>query len=53
MKHLLRALLIIGVLSVAIMPASAKTTTPEQSTLPIPVGFCVSFSIPLGEYWGN
>ncbi len=49
MKHLLRALLIIGVLSVAIMPVSAKTTTPEQSTLPIPVGFCVSFSIPLGD----
>jgi hypothetical protein len=42
------ALLIIGVLSVA-MPISAKTNTLEQSTLPIPLGFCIYFSIPIGD----
>ncbi|MCU0482247.1 MAG: hypothetical protein MUE54_13720 [Anaerolineae bacterium] len=64
MKRALVLIAVVMMLVATIIPASARTNTPEQSVLPIPVGFCVSFSIPIGDIgiidsfiynsiWGN
>lgn len=49
MKRILVLVAIVMILMASVIPAAARTNTPEQSSLPIPVGFCVYFSIPLGD----
>jgi len=64
MKRIVLTFVFVLMLLVSIAPISAKTITPQQSTLPIPKGFCIYFSIPIGDVgiidsfiydsiWGN
>ncbi len=49
MKRIILTCVVVFMLLVSIAPISATTVTPEQSTLPIPKGFCIYFSIPIGD----
>jgi hypothetical protein len=49
MKRFFVITFLISLFSLALIPVSAKPNTPQQSELPIPQGFCVQFSIPIGD----
>ena len=49
MKRLVLTFVFVLMLLVSIAPISAKTITPQQSKLPIPLGFCIYFSVPVGD----
>ena len=51
MKRFSIVVLFIALFSIALTPISASPITPQRSQLPIPQGFCVQFSLPVGD-WG-
>ncbi|PJF27893.1 MAG: hypothetical protein CUN52_13885 [Phototrophicales bacterium] len=49
MKRIILTLSFVLILVITIAPASAKVITPDQSKLPVPLGFCVRATLPIGD----